>query len=90
MKTILTVDDRKNSLKVLSAILSDEGYRVIQATSAKEALDIYAGGQRIDAVLSDFKMPGMDGLELFRQMNARRNAPPFLIMSAYSNYLIDG
>ncbi len=83
MKTILAVDDRKNSLKVLSAILTDEGYRVIQATSGQEALEIYAGSQHIDAVLSDFKMPGIDGLELFRQMNARRNAPPFLIMSAY-------
>jgi DNA-binding NtrC family response regulator len=83
MKTILAVDDRKNSLKVLSAILSDEGYRVIQATSAKEALDACAGGTHIDAVLSDFKMPGMDGLTLFKKMNARKKAPPFILMSAY-------
>lgn len=83
MKTILAVDDRKNSLKVLAAILTDEGYRVIQATSAREALDIYAGGAHIDAVLSDFKMPGMDGLAMFKEMNARRKAPPVIIMSAY-------
>jgi DNA-binding NtrC family response regulator len=83
MKTILAVDDQKNSLKVLSAILADEGYRVISATSAKKALEIYAGSRRIDAVLSDFKMPGMDGLALFKEMNARRNAPPYIIMSAY-------
>jgi DNA-binding NtrC family response regulator len=83
MKTILAVDDRKNSLKVLAAILTDEGYRVIQATSAREALDIYAGGTHIDAVLSDFKMPGMDGLAMFKEMNARRKAPPVIIMSAY-------
>lgn len=83
MKTILAVDDRKNSLKVLSAILSDEGYHLIQATSATEALDICAGGTHIDAVLSDFKMPGMDGLTLFKKMNARQEAPPFILMSAY-------
>ena len=82
-KTILAVDDRKNSLKVLAAILTDEGYRVIQATSAKKALDIYEGETRIDAVLSDFKMPAMDGLALFREMNTRRKTPPFIIMSAY-------
>lgn len=83
MKTILAVDDRENSLKVLSAILTDEGYRVIKATSAREALRIYNGSVPIDAVLSDFKMPGMDGLALFREMNAQRKAPPFIIMSAY-------
>ncbi|MGA6925130.1 MAG: sigma-54 dependent transcriptional regulator, partial [Desulfosarcina sp.] len=83
MKTILAVDDRKNSLKVLSAILTDEGYRVIQATSAKEALDTCAGDTHIDAVLSDFKMPGMDGMTLFRKMNERQEAPPFILMSAY-------
>jgi len=83
MKTILAVDDRKNSLKVLAAILTDEGYRVIPAASAKEALDIYADDTHIDAVLSDFKMPGCDGLTLFKQMNAGRKAPPFIIMSAY-------
>ena len=82
-KTILAVDDRKNSLKVLAAILTDEGYRVIQATSAKKALDIYKGDIQIDAVLSDFKMPEMDGLTLFKEMNIRQKAPPFIIMSAY-------
>lgn len=83
MKTILAVDDQKNTLKVLAAILTDEGYRLIQAANAKEALDVYAKGTRIDAVLSDFKMPGMDGLALFKKMNALRKAPPFIIMSAY-------
>jgi len=83
MKTILAVDDQKNSLKVLAAILEDEGYRVIQATSARQALEIHADGTRIEAVLSDFKMPGMNGLELFKQMNSQRKAPPFIIMSAY-------
>jgi len=83
MKTILAVDDRKNSLKVLAAILTDEGYRVLYATSAKEALNIYADGTKINAVISDFKMPGMDGLTLFKEMNERQKAPPFIIMSAY-------
>jgi len=83
MKTILAVDDRQNSLKVLAAILADEGYRVIRAGNGREALEIYSAGTRIDAVLSDFKMPGMDGLTLFKKMNTGRQAPPFIIMSAY-------
>lgn len=83
MKTILAIDDRKSSLKVLAAILSDEGYDVIQAASADEALRIYQSGVKIDAILSDFKMPKMNGLELFRKMESIKKAPPFIIMSAY-------
>ena len=82
-KTILTVDDRVNSLKVLAAILTDEGYDVLRATSGREALDICASGIKIDLVLSDLKMPGMDGLELYKRLDADGKAPPFVIMSAY-------
>lgn len=83
MKTILAVDDQKNSLKVLSAILTDEGYRVWQATSAEEALKIFEQAGPVHAVLSDLKMPKMDGIELFRAMAARGQVPPFIIMTAY-------
>ena len=83
MKKILAVDDKKSSLKVLAAILSDEGYEVIQAVSGDKALDIYKSGTKIDAILSDFKMPKMNGLELFRKMEAIRKTPPFIMMSAY-------
>jgi DNA-binding NtrC family response regulator len=83
MKTILVVDDRESSLKVLTAILTDEGYAVLSAAGVEEALRAYRAKPNIDAVLSDFKMPVMDGLQLFRAMNAIRKAPPFIIMSAY-------
>ncbi|MEJ2156209.1 MAG: sigma-54 dependent transcriptional regulator [Desulfobacteraceae bacterium] len=82
-KTILIVDDRKSALKVISAILSDEGYHVLQAGSGFEALDIFRHRKEIDVVLSDLKMPGMDGLDLYRQMNKIRKPPPFVIMTAY-------
>ncbi len=83
MKTILAVDDQKNSLKVLAAILTDEGYTVLQATDAQKALEIYNRGQAIHAVISDLKMPKMDGLALFKAMGANGQAPPFIIMTAY-------
>jgi DNA-binding NtrC family response regulator len=82
-KTILTVDDRATSLKVVAAILKDEGYDVLQASGGKEALKIFQGRGDIDVVLSDLKMPGMDGLELYKSMNAIRKPPPFVIMTAY-------
>ena len=83
MPTILAVDDQKNSLKVLSAILTDEGYIVHQASSAEEALEIYGRGIPIHAVLSDLKMPRMDVLALFRAMAAQGQPPPFIILTAY-------
>lgn len=83
MKKILIVDDQLNILKVLAAILTDEGYDVLRAAGGEEALRLYSEREDIDVVLSDLKMPQMDGMELFRKMNALRPAPPFIVMSAY-------
>ena len=82
-KTILTVDDRATSLKVVAAILRDEGYEVLQAAGGNDALKIFRDREDIDVVLSDLKMPGMDGLALYKNMNRIRKAPPFVIMTAY-------
>jgi len=82
-KKILLVDDRINSLKVLTAILSDEGYEVLKAADGTEALKIFEALEDIDVVLSDLKMPGTDGLELYHKMSNIRESPPFIIMTAY-------
>lgn len=82
-KTIMVVEDRGNTLKVISAILEDEGYHVLKATSGRQALETFNAHPSIQAVLSDLKMPGMDGLALFKQMQAIRRPPPFIIMTAY-------
>ena len=82
-KKILLVDDRITTLKVLMAILADEGYDILQATSGATALKIIQEQKNIDLVLSDLKMPGMDGLALFRNMSAVDDAPPFIIMTAH-------
>jgi DNA-binding NtrC family response regulator len=77
------VDDRINTLKVLMAILDDEGYEVFKSRSGTEALEIFKGHNDIDLVLSDLKMPGMDGVDLFRAIEKFGNTPPFIIMTAY-------
>lgn len=82
-KTILLVDDQKNTLKVLSAILKDEGYEVIPAGGGSEALQTFKQRDDLDLVLSDLKMPAMDGIELYRRMGEIREPPPFIIMTAY-------
>jgi DNA-binding NtrC family response regulator len=82
-KTIMVVEDRGNTLKVISAILEDEGYQVLKASNGRQALELFGANPSLQAVLSDLKMPEMDGLALFRQMQAIRRPPPFIIMTAY-------
>lgn len=84
-KTILVVDDRINTLKVLMLFLADKGYRVLKASSGKEALKISGENRDIDVVLADLKMPGMSGLDLYRTMARTGPAPPFIIMTAYAS-----
>ncbi len=81
-RTILVVDDRINTLKVLMLFLADNGYEVLKASNGNEALAVFNDHPGIDAVLADLKMPGMNGLELYRRMNQHRAAPPFIIMTA--------
>jgi len=83
VKTVLLVDDQKNTLKVLSAILRDEGYEVLQAGRGSEALRLFEEREDVDLVLSDLKLPGMDGIALFNRMREAREMPPFIIMTAY-------
>ena len=83
-RKILIVDDQINTLKVLMAILADEGYDVLRAASGAEALEIL-GQHQVDLILADLKMPRMDGLDLFHSVKEQRGkeVPPFIIMTAY-------
>ncbi len=83
-KTILVVDDRINTLKVLMLFLADKGYRVLKASSGEEALRIFQHNRDINVVLADLKMPGMSGLDLYRAMVKTGPTPPFIIMTAYA------
>ena len=80
---ILIVDDKKNTLKVVGAILEDEGYKVFRAQSARDAKKIFEERGDIDAVLADLKMPGGDGLDLYRNIRAIETNIPFVIMTAH-------
>lgn len=61
-RTLLIVDDEPNVLAALQRMLRREGYRVLSAASAAEALNIFAC-ERVQVVLSDYRMPGMNGAE---------------------------
>src|SRR5512141_1502309 len=82
METILIVDDEKNYLLVLSAVLEEEGYEVLTAPGGAEALDVQKSSD-IDLVVTDMKMPGMDGIELLEQVKARDPELPVIMMTAH-------
>jgi len=66
-ETILVVDDAALNLKLTNILLRKEGFRVITATDAEQALTILVSGHP-DLILIDIQLPGMDGLELTRRL----------------------
>jgi two-component system NtrC family response regulator len=82
METILIVDDEKNYPLILSAILEEEGFETFTANSGREALEILSNTD-IDLVLTDMKMPSMDGIELLEKIKAKDQDLPVIMMTAH-------
>lgn len=82
MHKILIVDDEINIRFVLSAMLKKEGYAVVSATDGLEALQILKTG-RIDVVVTDLKMPHLDGMGLLNCINEQYPEVPVIIITAY-------
>jgi CheY-like chemotaxis protein len=80
---ILVLDDDPHMTRTLSDILALNGYRVVEAWSAQEALDLVAA-QEFDCVLTDVRMPGADGVEFYRQARRERPGLPVILMTAYA------
>jgi adenylate cyclase len=67
--TVLAVDDQPPNLRLLDAVFSPRGYRVIMASSGEEALELLPSSGA-DLVLLDIVMPGMDGYEVCRRIRS--------------------
>jgi len=68
MKTIFLVDDSATILLSISSILGKAGYTVEKAANAEEALKKFKAGVKIDLLITDLNMPGMNGIELIREV----------------------
>ncbi len=84
MENILIVDDEKNYPTIIGAILQEEGYTSLTASSGMEALDILRN-ESIDLVLTDVKMPGMGGIQLLEKIKEIHPDIPVIIMTAYGS-----
>jgi two-component system NtrC family response regulator len=82
METILIVDDEKNYLVVLEALLAPEGFEITTSSSAIDALSLIRNSD-LDLVIADMKMPGMTGMELLEECQKIKPELPFIIMTAY-------
>ncbi len=83
MKKVLIVDDEESLRHMLSVLLRAEGYEARAVADAKKALDALDGGEDPDFILSDIKMPGMNGLEFLNALRERRMESTVIMMSAY-------
>ena len=79
---LLIVDDDVTQAETLARVLELEGYRAKVADGAQQALHLLEEGE-IDLVLTDLKMPGIDGLQLFRQIEQRWPEVPVMIVTAH-------
>jgi CheY-like chemotaxis protein len=82
---ILVVDDNATNLKLASEVLELEGYQVLRANDAEDALTVLRH-ERPDLILMDIAMPGMDGLELTRRLKADvlLQSIPIVALSAFA------
>ena len=67
-KTIFLVDDSATILLSVSSILGKAGYAVEKAANAEEALKKFTAGVKVDLLLTDLNMPGMNGIELIKKV----------------------
>lgn len=79
---VLIVDDQYGIRTLLNEILQKEGYKVFQAANGLQALDI-VNKDVPDLVLLDMKIPGMDGLEILKEMKKIESNIKVIIMTAY-------
>jgi CheY-like chemotaxis protein len=84
LRKVLVVDDDPVVGSSFHRVLSNKGYAVITAHNAAEALE-QMRREEVDLVITDIKMPGMDGLQLAETVKARRPWTPVVIITGYGS-----
>jgi two-component system cell cycle response regulator DivK len=79
-ESVLVVDDEPANLRLLTVLLARNGYRVHEARTAEEALEIVAK-VRPRLVLADIQLPGIDGLEMTRQLKSNPETKDIVVVA---------
>lgn len=80
-KVILCIDDNEQSLSIRKFMLETRGYRVLAASSGREAIEMFQHSGAIDLVLTDLVMPEMDGAEVIRVLKDLAPETPMILFS---------
>ena len=83
-KTILLVDDETDLREVLDISLSDTGYDVLTAENSTQALKILNDND-IPVVITDIKMPGIDGIELLRKIKSKNPETEVIMLTGHGD-----
>ncbi|MDP9112866.1 MAG: response regulator [Acidobacteriota bacterium] len=83
---ILLVDDNANGLAARKSVLEELGYRIVACASGADALEQFADA-KFDLVVTDYKMPRMDGLELISHLRKATPDLPIVLVSGYVDSL---
>jgi two-component system cell cycle sensor histidine kinase/response regulator CckA len=87
---VLVVEDKDAVRELTSRILRDAGYLTRGATDGKDALDAFAALERVDALVTDVVMPGLDGRALADELRRRRPGLPVVFISGYTeDYVVE-
>lgn len=82
---ILCVDDEPNVLKALERIFLDDEYTILTATSGARGLDILKSSSPVQLVISDYRMPEMNGVEFLKQVRASWPDTVRIVLSGYAD-----
>ncbi len=85
MQTILVVDDDDPIRRLIELELKDDGYQVLTASNAQDALKLVQS-EPLDLVILDIRMPGMDGLEALPRILGLKEGLKVILNTAYSQY----
>jgi hypothetical protein len=83
-RPVLVVDDDRGVRRLTARMLRHEGYEVLEAESAAEALHVLESGLEVGLVVTDIVMPGMHGLDLADRVLARARSPRVVLMTGHA------
>ena len=82
---ILCVDDERNVLRSLERIFLDDDYEILTAASGDEGLELLNVAGQVQVVISDYRMPGMSGVEFLKEVFSRHPDTIRIVLSGYAD-----
>ena len=83
-QSILIVDDEESMCRFLTVLLEKEGYRVVSSTTGRAALSLL-DEETFDVVITDLRMPDMDGIQVLEGIKGKCPSVPVVILTAHAS-----